>query len=152
MCRQVYRSMWTNLWKRHSAHPCAQISECLRVFRPLVLARSELFLPQSTTLPAEDTGGLLLGPSFPVVSSSCPCLFRIKTEVHILIFWSLEHVFWVTGSTVNWFAYRRFERYGCGLTTVCTCDFEHSFLERVNHLYWCWACCKYEKWNKTMLG
>jgi len=60
--------------------------QVFRVFRPLVLVRSESFLPESTALPVEDTGGLLLLSSFPVVSSSCPCLFRVKTGVHTLVF------------------------------------------------------------------
>jgi hypothetical protein len=34
----------------------------------------------------ENVGRLLLLSSSPVVSSSCPCLFRIKTEAHTLIF------------------------------------------------------------------
>ena len=81
----------------------------------------------------------MLDSSFPVVSSSCPCLFRIETKVHILTFWSLEHVFREACPTVNWFACCRFERYGGGVATVRTYGFEHSFLGRLNHLYWCRA-------------
>jgi hypothetical protein len=69
--------------KAPSATHLRQISDC---FESLVLARSELFPPESTTLPVEDIGELLLVSSFPVVSSSCPCLFWFKTEVHALIF------------------------------------------------------------------
>jgi len=103
-------------------------------------------------LPAEDIGGLWLLSSCPVFSSSCPCLFRIKTEAQILIFWSLEHVFREAGSTINWFAYRRLERYSGGVATIRTYDFEHSFLEHVNHLYWRWAQLEMWKMEKTMLN
>jgi hypothetical protein len=80
------------------------------------------------TLPAEDTGGLLLLSSFPVVSSSCPCLFRVEPKVQTPVFRLLEHVFREARSTVDWFAYRRLERHSGGLATVCTCYFEHSSL------------------------
>jgi hypothetical protein len=75
----------------------------------------------------------------PTVSSSSPRLIRVKTEIHTLVFWSIEHVFREAGLAVNWFAHCRLERYSGGFAALCTFDFEHSFLERVNHLYCCWA-------------
>jgi len=79
----------------------------------------------------EDAGGFFFLSSMPVVSSSCPGLFRVKTGVRTAIFWSLEHVLRETRFTVNWLACRRLEGHHSSLAAVGAFDFEHSFLGRV---------------------
>jgi len=128
LCGQICESV---IWHTH----CALISEFLESFGLWSWHAQTRFSLGSIILSEEDTAGLWLISSFPVFSSSCPCLFRIKIEAHTLIFWSLKHVFREACPTINWFAYRRLERYSRGVTTVRTCDFEHSFFKRVNHLY-----------------
>jgi hypothetical protein len=85
MCSQVYRSMWTELWKCHLAQPYARNNEHFWSLG-LCLGRLRSCLPENTTLQVEDIGGFLLTSSFPVISSSCPCLFWIKTEIQTLVF------------------------------------------------------------------
>ena len=132
MCPQVYRSMCTDLRKRHLTTAVCSRSVHIAISFNFLTPRVRTCVLADLLELVENTSVLGLLSSLPVVSPTCPCHFRVKTEVHTLIFWSFDHVFREACPAVNWFACRRLERYGGSLTTVRTCDFEHSFLQ----FYW----------------
>lgn len=79
-----------------------------------------------------------------VISSSCPCLFRVKAEVYVVTFSRLKRAFRETSGTIDWFAFCRLERYHGSFATISAFSFKHSFLERVESplldLNWNWKC------------
>lgn len=105
--------------------------------------RSQTFLQPTLGL-LENVGGDFFPSSLIVISSSCPCLFWIETEVCIDTFSLLERAFRETRATINRFAYRRLERHHSSFATIGTFSLKHSFLERVESplldLDWNWKC------------
>ncbi len=69
--------------------------------------------------------------SLPTISSSGPCLFRVKIGVHTDIISLIERVFREACTTVNRLAYRRLEGNQGSFAAVSAFNLEHPFLERV---------------------
>lgn len=81
--------------------------------------------------PVEDASRLFFLSFFSVVSSSCPCLFRVETGVTCDGFCLPDRVFREAGSAVDWFAWPRLEGHSGRFAAVRAFDFIHSFLLRV---------------------
>lgn len=92
----------------------------------------------------EDAGRCFVFSSMPVVSSSSPCVFRVKTEVCVPRFSRFRCVFWETLSAVNWLARCGLKRDRCGFAAFSAFDFKHSFFQLVcSPLFswgWNWKC------------
>jgi len=94
--------------------------------------------------PLENAGGFFFLSSCPAISPSCPCLFRVKTEVHMSTFWLLRRAFREARLTVNRLTYCRLERHHGSFAALGTFHFKHSFLEYVESpllaFRWNWKC------------
>ena len=67
----------------------------------------------------------------PVVSSSSPCMFRVKSGRLADGFCLVKPAFGKTCFTVSWFASCGFEWDHCGLAAIGAFDFEHTSLQLI---------------------
>jgi hypothetical protein len=74
---------------------------------------------------------LFLLSSLPTISTSGPCLFRVKIEVHTDIISLIERVFREACTAVDRLAYRRLEGNHGSFAAVSAFNIERLFLERV---------------------
>lgn len=90
---------------------------------------STLYFKNPSLLALKDAGSRFLFVCVPVVSSSCPDLFRAKAFVvaATVTFIPVIRLFREAGSTVNRFAWSRLERNRGLITTTGAFDFKHRF-------------------------
>ena len=118
------------------------IRPCQRIFYSRLVTNT--VRKQDALGHSENVSRLFFLSPLPAVSSSCPCLLRVKIEVLTDTFSLLKHAFREACSAVNWFAYRRLERYHGRFAAVSAFSFKHPFLERVESpllaISWNWKC------------
>jgi hypothetical protein len=90
---------------------------------------STIYFKNPSSLALKDAGSRFLFVCLPVVSSSCPDLFRAKAFVvaATITFIPVIRLFREAGSTVNRFAWSRLERNRGLITTTGAFDFKHRF-------------------------